>query len=389
MRGQIFAVLCVLLALVTVHAQPKPKEKAAKEPRVKKVSTQSPKAKAASAKKAKPKKIAKAKPSKIKPTKVSLTFEEPPRRLKPTVTQGKSKEKFFQTMAAPGRSSLPMIEEGSVVGKAPAPVPTPQPPSQPQPQVVINNHNNYDYDEPRVAPAQELSDHRSEEPVMLRSSTRVRARSSNRMLTLIPFGGAGYSQADIMNGSNNDPNIQSVDITGRAGFLGGVLMEFGQTRFSFQTGLIYLQEGTKALSSGTSQYGEHISIDEELAVHYIGLPLMAKLNLGTQNQTRINLRAGLMPAYTSSVEVTSNNASTSVTGTRTSSMSRASGTEGTRPMNVLAQAGAGVQMPIDSNLDFRVDFLWSRSLMSVNSEESGGGIFTQSFMGTVGLGIGI
>lgn len=321
---------------------------------------------------------------------VSVSFDGAP----PPAAAPETRENFYAKVrdSKAGRSALPMnVEEStpasSVVSGTPA-----ASPSASSPQIVINNYHrprrsseSWSEDEPTV------STRESEPPVTYRMAARSRSRSSGSRwgVALIPFGGLSYTQADVQGTFSDSTSgfTQTTDISGKPGFSAGVLMDIGESTFSVQTGLIYIQEGAKVKISGRDYYGDPYSVNAELSANMIGVPLLLKINTGHAGQTRFSFKGGIIPVYATNVDLKSTSNYIDGYGMAQSSAYGGSSDTDLRRFNVLGQVGAGLIIPIDETLDFRIDGLFNRSLMTLSDGASKENMYTQSFMSIIGFGI--
>lgn len=314
-----------------------------------------------------PKPVSKVKPSKkaVQPKKVAITFDDR-KEVRPSTTR------FFNKMrvAESGHGDLPI--------DPPVPTPTPEPkaPAPVRKRQVVQES----YDVDPIAYESEQS-YRMAARVTARPYSRARTSS----VTLIPTGGLSYSQFDVTGPVAVANSVSTVDFNARPGFMAGLLVETGRNTFSFQTGIVYIQEGLAIRMSGLSSSGVQFSGDATMKAHFVGLPLLAKINTGAAGETRVSVKGGIVPVYATNIDTQSNERLTQGSYTQNYSSEYSSQTN-LRQWNVLGQVGAGIVLPSGGNVDFRFDVLYNRSLMPLQSA-SDTSMYSQSFMGVLGMGI--
>lgn len=285
-----------------------------------------------------------------------------------------STQKFFNKMrvAESGHGDLPI--------DPPAPTPTPKP------RIV----------EPPVRKRQTVFESYDADPITRESeqSYRMAARVPSRPLrsrsingvTLIPSGGISYSQFDVQGVVTAGTPITTVDFNARPGYMAGLLLEAGRDTFSFQTGLVYLQEGVSVRGVGNDPSGQRYSVDGNIKIHYIGLPILAKISTGSSGETRVSVKGGVIPAYATNTDT--QNSTTVSNGVYSTTANQSwSSQDSLRQFNVIGQVGAGVVLPSGGNVDFRFDVLYNRALMPMSLSDTGEKTYSQSVMGVLGMGI--
>lgn len=224
----------------------------------------------------------------------------------------------------------------------------------------------------------------SAQEAALRANVRGGARFHRSYATLAPVLGVGSSTI-LLSGIGTEK-----DTTGTyTGVTGGLLAEFGDGLLSGQTGLLYLREGAFVTINGTTASGGQDLRSGEMAIDYLTVPLLGKLNYEGRAGRRLTLKAGVLPAFligkTSSISRTS----TTVTGTTTQSDSVNTSTDGMRSVNVIAQAGIGAEIPVTPTSDFRLEAVYNRALLSLEQFSDSSQIYTQSILLTIGMGFGL
>jgi Outer membrane protein beta-barrel domain len=326
----------------------------------------------------------------VKNKRVSVSFDSSPSS-SPAATPI-PQDAFYAKMrdSKAGRSALPMNVDDSSTPSAVAPKASPA-----TTQVVVNTYyrprrasESWSAREDDDAPA--YSSRSAEAPAVSRASTRVYPRSrASSGVTLIPFGGMSYTQ-NVVQGTFVDPSngfTSSTDVSGKPGFSLGVLADLGDSQIALQTGLVYIQEGAQVKINGRDYYGDPYSVDAKLTSHFIGVPLLVKLNLGAPGSLRFNFKGGIVPVYATNVDLESTSQYVDGYGMTQSQKFAGSSDTDLRRFNVLGQLGGGLVIPMDETFDLRLDAVYSRSFLSLSGGSNRENMYTQSFTGTFGFGI--
>ena len=338
---------------------------------------------------------------------VSVNFTTPP-AAPPTVAQ----QKQSLAKAAPGRAAVsPMSQQRPPqeqyippvnekwVANPPQPHPLPKTaPKRPaivvQPKASPNvyaqnreqNQNGYQ-NSAATAETYDTAPDLDAQEGMLRASTHYRQPVAHRDFTIIPFAAGGYSTFQLSGNSNASTSNQSN--TGTMDYAGGVLAEFEWGHIGMQTGLVYMNESTKLQASQVYSDGTKDSATGTESIHYIGVPLLAKLTSGRHGQVRVSAKAGVIPVFESAGTYDGSVTRTNPDGTSQSSSTSDSSNDSLRSVNAIAQAGAGIEIPLTDLVDLRIEGVYNRSLMSIENDSSTTKTYSQSFQGMVGFGIGI
>jgi hypothetical protein len=217
-----------------------------------------------------------------------------------------------------------------------------------------------------------------------RTSTRVSAKTIGRSgLTFVPV--LGMSSSSVAFDGNG--NGSSVSETGRGfAFTGGAILEMGRGSFSYETGLLYLQETftSKVVSSSADTLTE--TAFKNGSLNFLGIPLLARMNFSGASDTRYHIKAGVIPVYLVSSYwdydsvVNDQFGSWEYTGSSSDSSSLNS-------FNVYAALAAGADLEIAGGKDLRVETSYRRTILPIS--KSSGGTTADSILLTLGMGFDI
>ncbi len=213
------------------------------------------------------------------------------------------------------------------------------------------------------------------------STTTVTQPSFRKNLTVIP--GVGFSSATV-DAAETGANTK---INRRSGINAGVLLEIGRQMVTFQTGLVYMQDGFKATSSRAEGGYTYVST-ANTQLDYLGVPLLAKLNFRFREPIAIYGKAGLIPAVTTGVYSELGTQDHRPDGSIRERNYVKTGRENLRDVNVLAAAGAGMAV-LGRERDYRAEVMLNRSLLSVAQNSTAPSVYTTAFMIQIGMGFNL
>lgn len=211
----------------------------------------------------------------------------------------------------------------------------------------------------------------------------ISRKSSSSTMKLIPT--VGYS-AGFFEGSVSDADYKT---EARSSFNGGLLVEMGKGLLTFQSGLLYLQEGNKwSASRNTATSRSSLKVDHRL--DYMGVPALMKLNLPSdERSTRFTLKIGVTPALLLAAQSRSETTETTALGTQ-NKVYEVTTKDGVRAVNIMGNAGIGLEIPggASSSNDIRIEAQYARGLLPAGQQDDIK-IYTQSVMLTIGMGFGL
>lgn len=183
----------------------------------------------------------------------------------------------------------------------------------------------------------------------------------------------------------------SGDVTSEGGMTGGMLMEFGASRLTFQSGLLFVREGVGwNFRQNYSQDNSYYTFTSELKGHldYLGIPLLAKINFPPNpGSSKFTVRTGLIPVVLTGLKV---RMETADTGTNKKESSETTSADGVRAVNVMAMLALGGEFPLTKQTDLRIETQYTRGLLPISRQDDGPTrMYTQSLQLNVGLGFDI
>ena len=353
------------------------------------------------------KKVAAKAAKKIAKQRVSVNFTTPPAA---APTQAQRMQQLAK--ATPGHSAVPSMSQQQQpapfipavnekwVANPPQPHPLPKTaPKRPaivvQPKASPNlyaqsqqraQHNEYQ-NSAATAETYDTAPDLDAQEGMLRASTHYRQPVAHRDFTIIPFAAGGYSTFQLSGNSNSASSNQQN--TGTMDYAGGVLAEFEWGHIGMQTGLVYMTESSKVTANLAYADGTRDAATGSESIHFIGVPLLAKLTSGRHGQVRFSAKAGVIPVFESAGSVDVSTTRTYPDGTTQTGSSSDSSSDTLRSVNALVQAGAGIEIPLTDTVDLRIEGVYNRSLMSLENDSSTTKTYSQSYQGIIGFGVGI
>lgn len=184
--------------------------------------------------------------------------------------------------------------------------------------------------------------------------------SEQKTLRIVPSIGVGGFKLQGSNGSSDSTIGTSV-----AG-----IAEFGSGYFSFQTGLMVNKFGGKGSTAGNST---------DLAITYLGIPVMAKINL-TGNATKtVYIKAGLVPSLVVQKELKFN-------------VDGFSGTTSNVKMqnfDMPVVIGVGGAIPVSDNAALIVGIDYMQSTGNIAADTSRSQVKNVGYLVNAGLSIGL
>jgi hypothetical protein len=192
-------------------------------------------------------------------------------------------------------------------------------------------------------------------------------RSAPSRWKLIPSIGAGASFITYDGQVEASPGYE-VNVSTKQGnaYAGGLLVEYRQRLFSFQTGLMYNQFNMvlELTSHGTT---DSAAASMTGHVDYLLLPFLAKLNLPMSREFCFTLKGGAAAGILLGVESSSEGwYRRNETAEPVSHSDHSRDQSGMRAVNALGVAGAGLEYNWADQWDLRLDALYLRTILPMN-----------------------
>ena len=264
-------------------------------------------------------------------------------------------------------------------------VPLAPPPPPPADAIDVSKGSSTPVEETPIYPYGAASTVIESEPeVALKTSTRI-LRSQ---FTLIPTVSVGVSTARVT-GSTGEAQGDETQMLSRASLSGGLLAEYGTGKMSFQSGLLYIQEGF--VSSITRQHGSYVSSGLVAGrIDYLGIPLLGKLNYHTSPRTYLSIKGGVIPVVFLGMEESVERETAFDDGRIETATYSSLKRDEFRSVNAIGQLGLGYLRRLTRTADFRLEAVYNHSLFPIGADDKvEPRLYTSSFLLSLGLGFGI
>ncbi len=205
-------------------------------------------------------------------------------------------------------------------------------------------------------------------PPIRRSKTRASYDSRDRNESSFSIGPQiGYTNFGFT--GSGAPVTQSV-----SGFTAGILADIGSGRLVFETGAMYIQEGSQGQMTATDSYGNSLPVGVNFSANYLAIPLLAKFKISDNGDSNFHVKAGLTPQIllNSGVKVSVYNLSGSAD--LSNNMNR---------FDTLATLGLGGDIAVSGSSVFTIDVMYERGLVDISRD--GGAIYNQGLILTGGM----
>ena len=143
----------------------------------------------------------------------------------------------------------------------------------------------------------------------------------------------------------------------KTGLSAGALADFGRGYFSFETGVLYIQQGARVSSELTAGGRKYEIASAEVNLEYLAIPLLGRYNFSGDAQKGFFIKGGVMPETLIGKEAKLNVLGY---GASTRDFEVASN-------DVLLVAGGGLEVPFSQNGSFRGDLTYNHGVVKVNS----------------------
>ena len=224
----------------------------------------------------------------------------------------------------------------------------------------------------------------SEPEVTLKTSSRT----PRSQFALIPTVSLGVTTARVT-GSTGEAQGDETQMLGRASVSGGLLAEFGTGKATFQSGLLYIQEGF--VSSITRQHGSYVSSGLVAGrIDYLGIPVLGKLNYHTSPRTYLSLKGGVIPVVFLGMEESVERETAFDDGRIETATYSSLKRDEFRNVNAIGQLGLGYLRRLTRTADFRLEATYNHSLFPIGADDKAEPrLYTSSFLLSLGFGFGI
>lgn len=182
-------------------------------------------------------------------------------------------------------------------------------------------------------------------------------------------GMSSFTYANSVSDSRGAPQGVKSD----QGITAGALVEYGEGRLSYQSGLLYVQAGANVK--------DEIGVTQKVSTHYLAVPAYVKWKLVHLPRSTFFLKGGFIPAFFL-------DGKSEVKSTQFGNFTTELNSDNVRTIDLIGSAGAGLGIPISQKTSLLLEFTFSRGFVDFTKNDRIKS-YNQGLLATAGASIAL